>query len=154
MTRTGFSDSIIELVELLAEMNYSQDVKDSILRMLSTLSTKNKVVAVKKFTELAKKKLPERDYHCEISQVYKELKEQPIPKKATKAMIQKTIAPYVQRDGLTVYLNRCDIEVLTDELLLKYNNIYCSTSTNKKGGQIFYVSSKGRHTKFIAIIVK
>lgn len=154
MTRTGFSDLIMELVGLLAEMNYSQDAKETTLRALSPLSTQDKVAAVKQFTKIARNGLPESEYINEISQVLKKLEQKPIPKKATKAMIQKTIAPYVQRDGLTVYLNCCDIEELTDELLLKYNNIYCSTSTNKKGGQIFYVNSKARHTKFIAIIVK
>lgn len=57
----------------MAEMNYSQDIIEITLGLILPLTTQNKAKAVKEFTELVKKKLPERDYHYEISQVFKKI---------------------------------------------------------------------------------
>ena len=73
MTRKEFSHSLIELIGLMAEMNYSQDIIEITLGLILPLTTLNKEKAVKKFTEIAKKKLPEKEYHYEISQVFKKI---------------------------------------------------------------------------------
>ena len=73
MTRKEFSHLLIELIGLMAEMNYSQVTVESVLGMILPLTTQNKEIAVIQFIELAKKKLPQTDYHYEISQIFKEL---------------------------------------------------------------------------------
>ena len=75
-------------------------------------------------------------------------------KSATKAMIEKVIAPYIQRDGLTMYLRSGDIEDITYEILSNYSNVYCSSTNNESGSKIFSVSNKSRHVKYIEIIVR
>ena len=134
--------------------NYSKDAINTTLSMLSPLTLHSKSLAVVQFIKIAKKGLSEEECHYEFSQVVEELCQVPTPKNATKAMVQKTIAPYVQRDGLTVYLNSRDIQDITSELLSRYSNIYCSSSTDSNGGQTFYVNSKGRHVKFVEILVR
>lgn len=73
MTRKEFSHSLIELIGLMAEMNYSQDIIEITLGLMLPLKTENRRKALVKFTEIAKKGLPERDYHYEISQVFKKI---------------------------------------------------------------------------------
>ena len=73
MTHKEFSHSLIDLIGLMAEMNYSQRTIEATLGLMLPLPTENRREALMKFTEIAKKKLPETDYHWEISQVYKEI---------------------------------------------------------------------------------
>ena len=154
MAYKGLNESIIELADIMEGMNYSRSVIDAVLGMLAPLTPQNKAMAVNDFIEIAKKGLPESEYHRAVSQLFEVLSKMPTPKKATKAMVQRAIAPYVQRDGLTFYLNKCQVEDITYELMLKFSNIYCFTSTDENGGQIFSVSSKTRHIKFVEILVK
>ena len=55
MTRKEVSHSLIELIGLMAEMNYSQDIIEITLGLILPLTTQNKAKAVKEFTELVKK---------------------------------------------------------------------------------------------------
>lgn len=73
MTRKEFSHSLIELIGLMAEMNYSQDIIEITLGLMLPLKTENRRKTLVKFTEIAKKGLPEREYHYEISQVFKKI---------------------------------------------------------------------------------
>ena len=73
MTHKEFTHSLIDLIGLMAEMNYSQTVIEATLGLMLPLTTENKREALVKFTEIAKKGLPETDYHWEISQVFKKL---------------------------------------------------------------------------------
>lgn len=73
MTHKEFSHSLIDLIGLMAEMNYSQDIIEITLGLMLPLKTENRRKALVKFTEIAKKGLPERDYHYEISQVFKKV---------------------------------------------------------------------------------
>ena len=73
MTHKEFSHKLIELIGLMAEMNYSQDMIEATLGLMLPLTTENRRKAVLEFTLIAQKKLPERDYHYEISQVFKDL---------------------------------------------------------------------------------
>ena len=73
MTHKEFSHSLIDLIGLMAEMNYSQEVIEITLGLLLPLTTENKAKAVVKFTEIAKRELPEREYHYEKSQVFKKI---------------------------------------------------------------------------------
>ena len=54
MTRKEFSHSLIELIGLMAEMNYSQDIIEITLGLILPLTTQNKAKAVMEFTELVK----------------------------------------------------------------------------------------------------
>ena len=63
MTDKEFSHSLIKLIGLMAEMNYSQEIIEITLGLILPLTTPNKATAVMKFTEIAKMGLPERDYH-------------------------------------------------------------------------------------------
>ena len=73
MTHKEFSHSLIDLIGLMAEMNYSQDIIEATLGLMLPLPTENRRKALVKFTEIAKKGLPEADYHWEISQVFKKI---------------------------------------------------------------------------------
>ena len=73
MTHIEFSHLLIDLIGLMAEINYSQDIIETTLGLMLPLTTENRRTALLKFIEIAKLKLPERDYHYEISQVFKEL---------------------------------------------------------------------------------
>ena len=73
MTRKEFSRSLIDLIGLMAEMNYSQDIIEITLGLILPLPTTQKAKAVLQFTDIAKMKLPEKNYHSEISKVFQKM---------------------------------------------------------------------------------
>ncbi len=75
-------------------------------------------------------------------------------KTATKAMIQRELEPYIQNDGSTPYLNREVVQEITVKVLANYTNVYCSSTLDKNGNQVFTVNSTSSHKKFIEIIIK
>ena len=75
-------------------------------------------------------------------------------KTATKAMIQRELEPYIKNDGSTPFLNSEVIQEITVKVLGNYTNVYCSSSVDENGNQVFTVNSTSSHKKFIEIIIK
>ena len=75
-------------------------------------------------------------------------------KTATKAMIQRELEPYIQNDGSTPYLNSNVVQEITVKVLANYTNVYCGSTVDKNGNQVFTVNSASSHRKFIEIIIK
>ena len=75
-------------------------------------------------------------------------------KTATKAMIQRELEPYIRNDGSTPYLNSKVVQEITVKVLANYTNVYCSSTVDKNGNQVFTVNSASSHRKFIEIIIK
>ena len=75
-------------------------------------------------------------------------------KTATKAMIQRELEPYIKNDGSTPVLNSEVIQEITVKVLGNYTNVYCSSSVDENGNQVFTVNSTSSHKKFIEIIIK
>ena len=57
----------------MAEMNYSQDIIEITLGLMLPLTTENRRETLVKFTEIAKKGLPEKEFHSEISRVFEKM---------------------------------------------------------------------------------
>ena len=75
-------------------------------------------------------------------------------KTATKAMIQRELEPYIKNDGSTPFLNSEVIQEITVKVLGNYTNVYCSSTHDENGNQVFTVNSTSSHKKFIEIIIK
>ena len=75
-------------------------------------------------------------------------------KTATKAMILRELKPYIQNDGSTQYLNSGVVQEITVKVLANYTNVYCGSTLDKNGNQVFTVNSTSSHKKFIEIIIK
>lgn len=75
-------------------------------------------------------------------------------KTATKAMIQRELEPYIQNDGLIPFLNSEVVQEITVKVLSNYTNVYCGSTIDENGNQVFTVNSTSSHKKFIEIIIK
>lgn len=75
-------------------------------------------------------------------------------KTATKAMIQRELDPYIQNAGSTPYLNSEVVQEITAKVLANYTNVYCGSTIDENGNQVFTVNSTSSHKKFIEIIIK
>ena len=72
MTTEKFTSSLIELISLMAEMNYSQTIIEITLGMILPLTTQDKSKAVVAFKSIAEQGLTETEFHCEISKIFEE----------------------------------------------------------------------------------
>ena len=63
----------LDFLKEISRQQYSQDLMQIASDMLLVVPQESMEMATKRFTEIAKKGLPERDYHYEISQVFKKI---------------------------------------------------------------------------------
>ena len=73
MTDNQCVDLYIAFLKEIGNQGYSQDLMEIASNMLLVVPKDSMEYAMKEFTEIAKKGLPEREYHLKISQVFKEL---------------------------------------------------------------------------------
>lgn len=73
MTKEQFIEHYLNYLEELSKQNYSQDIMEISSNMLLVIPKEKITSTISKFTEIAAKGLPERDYHYEISQVFKKI---------------------------------------------------------------------------------
>ena len=63
----------LDFLKEISRQRYSQDLMQIASDMLLVVPTESMESTMKEFTEIAKKGLPEREYHYEISQVFKRI---------------------------------------------------------------------------------
>ena len=73
MTDGQCVDLYIAFLKEIGRQGYSQDLMEIASNMLLVVPLESMEYAMNKFTEIAKLGLPERNYHYEISQVFKKL---------------------------------------------------------------------------------
>ena len=73
MTDEQCVDLYITFLKEIGKQGYSQHLMEIASNMMVVVPIDSMEYAMNKFTEIAKLGLPERDYHYEISQVFKEL---------------------------------------------------------------------------------
>ena len=73
MTKEKFSEKTIELLGIMMEHKYCETVMELTFNMMLPIPQEQKLIILERFIEIAKKGLPEREYHYEVSQVFKEM---------------------------------------------------------------------------------
>ena len=72
MTKEKFIEKSVDLLKIMMDLKYCETVIEFTFNMMIPIPKEQKPVILEKFIEIAKLGLPERDYHYEISQVFKE----------------------------------------------------------------------------------
>ena len=75
-------------------------------------------------------------------------------KTATKKMILKALAPYIEFDGIFPYIKFMHIPAITAELLTNFSNVYCEVSGEDTECPVLIVKSTTKHAVFVKIIIE
>lgn len=75
-------------------------------------------------------------------------------KNGTAAMIQKEFLPYIQQEGISLFIWRGSVPDITAKILNTYRNVYCKAIGDPKEKHIFSVCSNRTHESFFDIIVR
>ncbi len=73
MTNKQCIKTYLEFLKEISRQGYSRDLMQIASDMFVVIPKESMEKAMKEFTQIAKKGLPEREFHYEISQVFKEI---------------------------------------------------------------------------------
>lgn len=74
MTRHEFLELMLDFLDAMMKMRYSQRMIEVAIGLLPTLPREDSAMCLKMFSKVAEKKLPEKEFHMEISSIYKKIK--------------------------------------------------------------------------------